>query len=504
MKTKILRVSLLILAFSLVIGAAVAMAISANGTADAPEIISQNIEYNENFSLLYAVSKSSVTNPANLVLKVYNKDPNKNNDAAVIRTYDYNSEYDKTAAETNLGVDIYVFKTDGVAATAMLTEIYAQAVETIDGTEYKSAVKKYSVAEYLYERLSDESISADQAVFYNSTIEFGANAQVVIGGATEETPLVTDFSYVTVDGGTVDGYSKGIYLNGSHLDVIKDDVNNTATWKHFYYDGLEAKTVEADSQFTVIDSLKNTFTLSETEIATGIIGGVEDFEEYELGDYTVGWYKTSADGVFKGHNTNPEPKYSYVEDAVHGKVAKIQMNGNQNKVMINRNNAFLSQNEATAYECSFDFKIEMPSIDKFTEPVVRIWLYDEYNNAVTGSSGKYLYVKNTADETTGEVRQELYGNSSYSTKLATADENGWYHLRVVVYKNDNAMYLYFNGSETYQTSIVFEASYSGEISSLCGVAFIQYYKHTSDATEKPTDTYVYIDNIFSGFTMAKK
>lgn len=190
--------------------------------ATSPEIISQNIEYDGYFGLMYAVDAATVKG-GKVTVTVY--------DSEMTLLDSYTSTNTETITRANgEEVSVYVLTTAPVAAKDMADVYYAKAT---DGEGNEGALKRYSVGEYLYERLYlNGIINAEEGtkdynkkVFYENVLAMGASAQTVLvndkkaEGEALET-LVTDYKYVNVTGGTLsDGYTSGIFENGTTVTV---------------------------------------------------------------------------------------------------------------------------------------------------------------------------------------------------------------------------------------------------------------------------------------------
>ncbi len=492
MKTKFLRVSLLILAFSLVIGAAAAMVISANSTAAAPEIISQNIKYTDQFLLMYAVKKDTVTDPENLKLNIYDKNP-EDPEATLIRTYTEYKEEAADSAKNNLSADSYVFTTDGVAATAFLQELYVQAA---CGTQ-KSAVKKYSVAEYLYERLASGDLNQKQAQFYTATLDFGASAHKVVGGATAETKLVTDYSYVEVVDGTIGGISKGLYAEGTVLSIDGEDA-----WYLTTYDAIGDFKISqvTDRTFAVADGIKNKLTKKAIDYR-------DDIET--LNDLTVGKVaivnKYTSDNRFHDFANNA-PGVEYVYSGDHAVVTKLNISDNGDSIKIMPTDTSVAAADAKAFECSFDIKMTTPG-SKNMEPIEIFFLSNTSSRFRTN-----LYARDNG------LRDYLRVNSASGTMerkyFNDIDPTDWINIRVVIYANDlTQAYFYIDGS----TEAMVHKTAGGEVDfTKIGVGIRQYtagyytkevdsdgdgVKETVSYGNEGEQVTVLLDNYYCGYTM---
>ena len=228
-------------------------AFSASATEGAPEIISQNVEYGGNYALLYAVKADSVVGDS-VSIAVYD---NAKCDGKALYTATIAAKPENT--ETVQGISCYVFKTNGIAAKNMDTQYYVKV--SADNGE---TVKRYSVAEYLYERLYKNGIAYSndpgdikRAELYNTVLLYGKQAQDVLYNLDTNTEndrdyFVTDMKYVYVldDAAKIDGaFSSGIVLGGTEITLS----GNTTATKWDLYDlttGELIKTIAAGEPFT--------------------------------------------------------------------------------------------------------------------------------------------------------------------------------------------------------------------------------------------------------------
>ena len=269
------------LAVALIIGAAIGISASAETTA--PEIISQNVEYGGNYALLYAVKADSVVGDS-VSIAVYDNAECK---GEALFTDSIETKAENT--ENVQGVSCYVFTTNGIAAKNMDTQYYIKV--SADNGE---TVKRYSVAEYLYERLYKNGIAystdagdVKRAELYNTILLYGKQAQDVLYNLNDKTEddrttFVTDMKYVYVADGkaTIDGtFSSGIVLGGSEITLTS--ANTVKAWN--LYDltsGKLIKTIAPDEAFTVNTHVK-----------------VEEFVEYRgSGTYANGANTITYDG----------------------------------------------------------------------------------------------------------------------------------------------------------------------------------------------------------------
>lgn len=247
------KLLVLILALSLLLCAVIGISASAEDEKT-PDIISHNVQYDEVFSLMYAVDAASVKE-APVTLNLYYDDPASG--AEIKKSY--------TAYEPRIeridGVEtlVYVFTTEGVAAKFLDKNFYVQAV---DKSGAVSEVERYSVLEYLLVRLyGGQTITEGQRALYEDVISFASSAQRVLinerGGDTDPTndvPLANTYSLAEIVNGVIcetkdvkTGYTQGVYPAGTKIYPYKEGYNGS--WRVTTSDGTSI--VENGAEVTV-------------------------------------------------------------------------------------------------------------------------------------------------------------------------------------------------------------------------------------------------------------
>lgn len=250
------------------------------------EIISNNVFYGDTLNLMYAVR----TTDENVVLNIYD---NNNNLVETITECE-------TATVKGETAKVFI-SSKGVPAQNIDNVFYAQAVAS-DGT--KSAMERYSVLEYLYERLTVSTDVTDaQKTMYNNLLAFADSADIVINNDT--TTNIAKYSYVRVENGTVDGtYATAMLLDGTVLDSLTTDYQvesgKVLAWDVTVGDAFPrvvkdtdikagALTVEGGNSYKITAVSENaaeivtqTATLSYTTATTGNMTGSNDASKVGL------------------------------------------------------------------------------------------------------------------------------------------------------------------------------------------------------------------------------
>ncbi len=232
----------LVLVIALLTGVFATIGVFADTPAPKAEIVYKNLQYGSSLKLMYAVTSEGLS--LGDEVKVVIRDANGN----VIENTVKNEE-----KENINGMDCDVFVSErGIAPQYIDTYVYATAqIVNGDTVVYESAPVRYSVLEYLYTVLTtSEDLDADAKAMYESLLVY-ANAADVALNKTEEGKRISDYKFVRIVDGTLDGtYTSGTYLKGTVLSGLTNTIGDNVAYKveQFDADGqlLNAKLYEAD------------------------------------------------------------------------------------------------------------------------------------------------------------------------------------------------------------------------------------------------------------------
>ena len=421
--TKILS---LVLAVMLLVVGAVAVTASADATPEL-EIASKNLSYESNISIVFAVKANNTAVAP--VLNVYTGDPTEQTltPVTVKATYTPDNSLEKVGY-----ADAYIFFTPGIVAKALESEIYVQAVVTVNSVEYKSEVERYSVVEYCHEMNAQKSTTD-----YNDIIEYSARIQKMLEADGKFSgAYATDYKYVTIKGGTLDGkYNSGIYLEGEKVYPQADGVKAWAS--------SDGKTVMNGNEY-VIGASNVSFEEGEAPLTVTYRPGTYGFEDLALGANKP---DRSQYGGNTGMGVDGSYAYSVVSDTVFGKpsqVFKVTPSAHFKPLTLYTNCTTVSASEATAFEASFDFKFEKGVVTvynilvddaggnckfylkfKNSESPAGIYVWNNSNGTVENVTvfedrlGEYNRIALKAVEKEGKVVLELWANGSYVMDFVT-------------------------------------------------------------------------------------
>ncbi len=272
MKNRFTRVLMLILVLSVALAAVLVIVASADEsdggtegsnteTTYVPQIVSKNLSYAEYLYMYFAVPYSNMPAGATLKLNLYSVVPTEGVEPVHTATSFEIQTIKSIGADP---ADLYcVFVSQGIPAHAMGDYIYAQPVLTNGEAVTTGAVEKYSVAEYLYDRLyTHDFISKteadkedfDRKELYISLLEYGAAAQIHFAEkGTTPTP-VTELVYYNFKEARVSDNS-GFATAGETATIAHDGTAhphaNHVGWTVISYDADNNKTETVYSETTI-------------------------------------------------------------------------------------------------------------------------------------------------------------------------------------------------------------------------------------------------------------
>ena len=465
---KFTKIAILVLSLALVIGTALAMSVSADTK---PVITQQNVSYQGNYALMFAVDASTVTAPVQLYC--YDTEPTAGTVGTLVDTTSNITVADSN--ENNLNVDSYVLKTTGVAASKMTTYYYFKAVDA-NGNE--SEVVRYSVAEYLYERLASGDASETQTAMYKKLIEFGDAAQAHF---TPDADPISTYNLVTVVGGVVDGYAQGVYVTGSTVTPTGAGVTEWTVTTYKADGSTETNYLASNTSVEIAGR-----TLIEAGHKISYRAGTYGFE-----DGTVG--EAPAKYLSKQDNSTIVLDSLKVYDTT-SQVAKVMFNKSSDSIVISMTDKSVSASEATAFEVSFDIKSITPDN---TEQHHTLQLMPQFDvNESTKRVSAYVINLNT--QLSNAPSFQILNNQATSQKVTYSDVTAteFNHVCFRVEYTDETktatkMTVSVNGSEVYAFTTIANANFS-DISSL-------YRMVIRSNGARYVNGGIYLDNVFCGF-----
>ena len=241
-KTTVTRIFLAVLSLALVISAVFAVSAFAEeeAVAEKLEIVSQNVSYEGQTHLFYAVSYENVENPEAITLEVKWTDSEGEHTATVT----------ESEAKVIEGKECRTFKTPGVDAKNF-TQKFTVVAKTADGAV--SAPKTFSVAEYCnlwityvaYNTAVGAPTADDVklAEACKATLQYGSAVQALLNyypaGNTADHP--ENYAYVKAIDGTANGANSAHVIRGTEVTLAYtgalESGKEVVSWTVHYADG---------------------------------------------------------------------------------------------------------------------------------------------------------------------------------------------------------------------------------------------------------------------------
>lgn len=217
-KKRFFNIAIVILALiaTVVLSLSIFAVIDSSDDTPSLEICANNISFSDNLYLKYAVDANKVSDPDAVKLLIWTGADNdylKGTEDAIV--------FSNGMSKVN-GKECLIFDYSGISAKQMTDVIYARAYIEQDGKVYYSNVKKYSVLQYVYNKLGytgtatqNESLTS----LLQGLIEYGASAQKYFNYKTDT--LATD-KFVKVS------LSNAVFSDGFDFALIKEGSSITA------------------------------------------------------------------------------------------------------------------------------------------------------------------------------------------------------------------------------------------------------------------------------------
>ena len=429
-KANVLKLLVLALCVTL-LGAVAVFSASAEESELSVSIIAKNVSYDDVVKVMFAVDDSNAGGNEIEVL-YYLEDPIANPEAKAYLGVEYDEGYTKN------DVTYPAYFTAGFPAKAIGDKVYARA--HIVGTDVYSDVMRYSVVEYLYERLYLDNATGDKKALYEDLLSYGASAQKVLCPDAET--RISDYVLVGIQGGTLDGrYFQGIYVAGDKLYPTGAGV---ATW---YANVVDVTTGEIDT--TEVANAAEYTVEGFTMFTIATQGGEEPAPtpsyKPDLAD-TVGrilWNEAATVEEYKAAGAldfwmGSGAPLEIVDGAPYGEASKVlhmgtQSSGSQDQLFI-RNTAAYANSTVAAFET--DIMVS-------TAQSVNFEIRFMNKNLASADRSAYIFNLSVGSDGNGSI-----SGSGLTTVTASEVEGNWIRLRAEFIDVSDAQFrvaIYYNG-----------------------------------------------------------
>ena len=223
-----------------------------------------NVSFKDSIYLKYAIDTENVNSQDDVKLLIWtqaDEDYLKGSEQHVL---------DSDGTSTVNGEECLIFDYKDIAAKQMTDVIYARAYVVIDGEEYYSDVKKYSVLQYVYNKLGytgTATTNTELADLLRGLLNYGASAQIFFEYNTDN--LATD-SYVKItlaNATFADGSSFALVKEGTTITAIPDD--NSELGAFVYWTDIDGNYISDSAELTITAGKTNVTYLAVFETYQG-------------------------------------------------------------------------------------------------------------------------------------------------------------------------------------------------------------------------------------------
>ena len=473
------KLALIILSLALLIGAVIGVSASAETDTPTLDIYSKNLSYGSNISILFAV-KSANLDGAEVKLNVYESDPTA---AAVEPAATVSKAYEDTVH----GELCDIFFTPGINAKSIHRQVYVQAFAVVGEETYYSEVERYSVLEYCHEMIASESTDAEKDAKYQAVIDYGAAIQSLLsedvdaeGNPKFEGKLATEYVYVTIENGTLDGkYDKGVYVAGDKLTPAGDGVECWNAGNTIVNNGAEF-VVGTDNVNFVAASAKDMATVTFEDATTSnlpssINCGADLPKIYGFDSNTY------TNGTFEVRPYDPNPTNTLYLTSEYNKT--------KNVVKVGETATAVTGANTVEFEADLMLKWSTSSTN-----------CEFFNMAITDANGNVAFNIVLRNSTANNVAIMLRGSagSQVNDIGRTLKQNAvgvWFKLRVVykyVSETEVGVEVFLDGNSVGTATTPYDASNAMDINEITNGYFVVNGKPSSSHA---INSYIAIDNV---------
>jgi len=222
------------------------------------------------------------------------------------------AEYTLTAIRTESDTGRIVFQYDNLSAKDMTKFIYVCAYANVNGEDIYSKPVKFSIIQYAYNMLNDDSTTAELKELLVGMLEYGALAQNYFAHNTDF--LATDevAKIKVVNGTHADGFKTGYYKAGTNVTLTANEANEGYVFSHWV--NSTENVVGTETTLTITECASETYTAIYTN---DTIEGVQ----YRYRDRKYTTSNTKLD--------DPWVLYDQITEIEHGSTIKVYLEENE-------------------------------------------------------------------------------------------------------------------------------------------------------------------------------
>ena len=239
----------------------------ANNSTETPSlsIVGKNLSFSESIYIKYAVSCENVDDTTSIKLLVWDDPQNE----YTVGTEDFILTPQEFSTVNGKNCAIFNFKE--LAAKQMTDTVYARAFVEVDGVIYYSEAEKYSILNYVYNKLGytgTKTENEDLCSLLQGMLEYGASAQEYFNYKTDTLATDKHVKITLEDGVFADGFNTAFAIPGAKLTIT---AKSNGDLGRFLYWEDENKTIISKDQAMEITVGSSNMTLHA--VFASFVGG---------------------------------------------------------------------------------------------------------------------------------------------------------------------------------------------------------------------------------------
>lgn len=221
MKTRFMRTVAMLLTLVLMLGMVVGASAVTAADAGAAEIIAKNVELEAELSLVFAVDPANVEATDKVYLLVWEKE-NEEGVYTLENAAQVKESFETATYAINDVSGALLFKTDRIPVDNFQKVFYVRTCIVRGENEIYGELTPYSIEAYALQRLSENNVTADQAVLYYNVLRYALAADKVLNEGAQ----IDDKYVIFVANGMTFG-TKGATIATVYGGNVPFDTENT-------------------------------------------------------------------------------------------------------------------------------------------------------------------------------------------------------------------------------------------------------------------------------------
>lgn len=299
------KIMLLLLTLALFVGVFSTFSMVASAETAEPQmsIAYCNLSFRDTVCIKYAVA----SNVSDVKILIWTSPESE----YTVGTHD--SEITEYYTEDIGGVSHMIFDYTKLTAKQMTDVVYARAYAVVDGVDYYSAVNKYSILQYAYNKLGKTATATDDEELKEvlaHMLAYGTAAQKYFDYKEDRLATADWYQIKVTDGFLDDGSMSGLYLPGDKVTITAPETNANGEVFSHWEDSNGDKIATTATYEVTVETANEAYTPGYVKYT--VITTAEELAA--IANDPSGQYILGNDINYNGENWTPIENFSGVLD----------------------------------------------------------------------------------------------------------------------------------------------------------------------------------------------